>query len=59
MTTSPLLARREISLKERLQKALAAVVAAPAVVACIWFTTDASTAAERGLFLAIVLVALE
>lgn len=58
MTTSPLLARRDIALKERLQKALAAVAAAGAVVASIWFTTDASRATDRGLLFGIGLVAL-
>lgn len=42
MRTNPLLARREIPRKERLQKALIAVVFTALIVAAAWFSTDDS-----------------
>lgn len=57
MTTSPLLARRDIPLKERVQKAIAIVIVFAAIEACVWSLTGASLESDRNLLLAIGLVA--
>ena len=58
MDTSPVMARRVISLKERLQKALAALLVTAITVAGAWLYTGASLDSAPAYLVAFGLAAL-
>lgn len=58
MRTNPLLAKREIPVKERLQKALIVLVVTALIVAAIWVISDVSLHKDRGYLFAIGLLTL-